>query len=106
MVAHQRAFGEDLVPACYEDLSSPIWWCSPVPTPPGPIPCCFARLQQARGAAPRAQAGGAGSRRTMTAEQGDLHLALKPGSDVTLWNGLCRYLLDVDGWDKALWRST
>ena len=20
---------------------------------------------------------------------------------MTLWNGLCRYLLDVDGWDKA-----
>jgi assimilatory nitrate reductase catalytic subunit len=32
----------------------------------------------------------------MTASRG-IHLALKPGSDVTLWNGLCRYLLDVDG---------
>jgi assimilatory nitrate reductase catalytic subunit len=47
--------------------SSPIWWCSPVPTPPGPTPCCFAVCSRR---APRAQAGGAGPRRTMTASRG------------------------------------
>ncbi len=101
VVAHQRAFGEDLVPACYEDLEladlvvltgANTAWTHPV---------LFRRLQQARARRPELRLVVLDPRRTMTAEQGDLHLALKPGSDVTLWNGLCRYLLDVDGWDKA-----
>lgn len=101
VVAHQRAFGEDLVPACYEDLEladlvvltgANTAWTHPV---------LFRRLQQARARRPELKLVVLDPRRTMTAEQGDLHLALKPGSDVTLWNGLCRYLLDVDGWDKA-----
>ncbi|MGS3184665.1 molybdopterin-dependent oxidoreductase [Aeromonas taiwanensis] len=100
VVAHQRAFGEDLVPACYEDLEladlvvltgANTAWTHPV---------LFRRLQQARARRPGLRLVVLDPRRTMTAEQGDLHLALKPGSDVTLWNGLCRYLLDVDGWDK------
>ncbi|MFQ2098984.1 nitrate reductase [Aeromonas sanarellii] len=101
VVAHQRAFGEDLVPACYEDLEladlvvltgANTAWTHPV---------LFRRLQQARARRPELRLVVLDPRRTMTAEQGDLHLALKPGSDVTLWNGLCRYLLDCDGWDKA-----
>ena len=100
VVAHQRAFGEDLVPACYEDLEladlvvltgANTAWTHPV---------LFRRLQQARARRPGLRLVVLDPRRTMTAEQGDLHLALKPGSDVTLWNGLCRYLLEVDGWDK------
>ncbi|MNO43140.1 Nitrate reductase [compost metagenome] len=101
VVAHQRAFGEDLVPACYEDLEladlvvltgANTAWTHPV---------LFRRLQQARARRPELRLVVLDPRRTMTAEQGDLHLALKPGSDVALWNGLCRYLLDSDGWDKA-----
>ncbi|WP_281704370.1 nitrate reductase [Aeromonas taiwanensis] len=100
VVAHQRAFGEDLVPACYEDLEladlvvltgANTAWTHPV---------LFRRRQQARARRPGLRLVVLDPRRTMTAEQGDLHLALKPGSDVTLWNGLCRYLLEVDGWDK------
>ena len=98
-------FGEDLVPACYEDLGSPIWWCSPAPTPPWTIPCCFAACSRPEGRGAPAQAGGAGSPPHHDGGARDLHLALKPGSDVTLWNGLCRYLLDSDSWDKAMWRS-
>ncbi|MDM5121137.1 nitrate reductase [Aeromonas rivipollensis] len=101
VVAHQRAFGEDLVPACYEDLEladlvvltgANTAWTHPV---------LFRRLQQVRARRPELRLVVLDPRRTMTAEQGDLHLALKPGSDVALWNGLCRYLLDNDGWEKA-----
>lgn len=101
VVAHQRAFGEDLVSACYEDLEladlvvltgANTAWTHPV---------LFRRLQQARARRPELRLVVLDPRRTMTAEQGDLHLALKPGSDVALWNGLCRYLLDSDGWDQA-----
>jgi assimilatory nitrate reductase catalytic subunit len=40
-------------------------------------------------------------RKTMTAEQADLHLAVRPGSDVWLFNGLSRYLLEHDLVDNA-----
>ena len=49
--------------------SSRIWWCSPVPTPPGPIPCCFAACSRP-GAAPELRLVVLDPRRTMTAEQG------------------------------------
>ncbi|MDO2950215.1 nitrate reductase [Aeromonas simiae] len=101
VVAHQRAFGEDLVPACYEDLEladlvvltgANTAWTHPV---------LFRRLQQARERRPGMKLVVIDPRQTMTASQGDLHLPLRPGSDVALWNGLCRYLLDQGLWDKA-----
>ena len=100
VVAHQRAFGEDLVPACYEDLEladlvvltgANTAWTHPV---------LFRRLQQARVQRPGMKLVVIDPRETMTASQGDLHLPLRPGSDVALWNGLCRYLLDSGGWDQ------
>ena len=99
VVAHQRAFGEDLVPACYEDLEladlvvltgANTAWTHPV---------LFRRLQQARERRPAMKLVVIDPRQTMTASQGDWHLQLRPGSDVALWNGLCRYLLDHNGCD-------
>ena len=100
VVAQQRAFGEDLVPACYEDLGladlivitgANTAWTHPV---------LFRRIQQARSRRPELKLVVMDPRRTMTAEQADLHLPLRPGSDVALWNGLCRYLVDQGLWDK------
>lgn len=100
VVAHQRAFGEDLVPACYEDLEladlvvlagANTAWTHPV---------LFRRLQQARERRPAMRLVVIDPRETMTASQGDLHLPLRPGSDLALWNGLGRYLLDEGLWDR------
>ena len=40
-------------------------------------------------------------RRTDTAEISDLHLALKPQSDVRLWNGLAAWLINHGAIDKT-----
>ncbi|MFD2176879.1 nitrate reductase [Veronia pacifica] len=91
VAGHKRAFGEDCVPGCYEDLEvadlvvltgSNLAWCHPV---------LFQRLKaakQQRGTKvvvidPRA---------TSSCEIADLHLALSPGSDVALFNGLLSFL--------------
>ena len=88
---HKRAFGADVVPCNYSDLEdadlvvlvgSNLAWCHPV---------LHQRLMAAR------QAKGTkliviDPRRTVTADEADLHLALKPGSDVALFNGLLAYL--------------
>ena len=91
VAGHKRAFGADVVPCNYTDLEeadlvvlvgSNLAWCHPV---------LFQRLQAAR------EKRGSklvviDPRRTMTAECADLHLQIKPGSDVALFNGLLRHL--------------
>lgn len=90
VAGHKRAFGEDVVPGCYEDLDqaelvvlvgSNTAWCHPV---------LFQRIA-------RAKEGGArvvviDPRFTATCESADLHLPIKPGTDVWLFNGLLVYL--------------
>ena len=101
VAGHVRAFGEDVVPGCYEDLDeadlvilvgSNAAWCHPV---------LFQRLAAAR------EARGTrvvviDPRRTATCDLADLHLGLKPGTDVALFNGLLVHLAErgvVDrGW--------
>jgi assimilatory nitrate reductase catalytic subunit len=91
VAGHKRAFGADVVPCNYTDLEtadlvvlvgSNLAWCHPV---------LFQRLQAAR------EKRGTklvviDPRRTMTAECADLHLQIKSGSDVSLFNGLLRNL--------------
>jgi assimilatory nitrate reductase catalytic subunit len=87
VAGHRRAFGEDVVPGCYDDIEqadlvvlvgSNLAWCHPV---------LHQRLLKAR--AER----GLGivvidPRRTASCSEADLHLAIRPGTDVALFNGL------------------
>jgi len=88
VAGHVRAFGSDTVPGCYEDLEeadlvvltgSNAAWCHPV---------LFQRIQAARQKRPEMKLVVIDPRRTATAQEADLHLALRPGSDVALFNGL------------------
>ncbi|HET9122425.1 MAG TPA: molybdopterin-dependent oxidoreductase, partial [Acidiferrobacteraceae bacterium] len=88
VAGHVRAFGEDVVPACYEDLDlaelvvyagSNAAWCHPV---------LHRRVLERREPPLRVVID---PRWTPTCE-GALHLPLKPGSDVALWNGLLVHL--------------
>jgi assimilatory nitrate reductase catalytic subunit len=99
VAGHKRAFGEDLVPGCYEDLDqadlvvlvgSNTAWCHPI---------LFQRLEAAR------EARGTklvviDPRRSATAASADLHLAIRPGTDVMLFNGLLAYLSTVETLDR------
>ena len=93
VAAHNRAFGEDVVPCTYEDLDaadlillvgSNTAWCHPV---------IYQRIMAAR-----AQRGTKlvviDPRRTETCQDADLHLPLRPGSDVALFNGLLAHCRD------------
>jgi assimilatory nitrate reductase catalytic subunit len=93
VAGHRRAFGADTVPGCYEDLDqadllvltgSNAAWCHPV---------LFQRMmanKQQRGA----RIVVIDPRRTDTAEDADLFLGLKPGTDTALFSGLLVYLAD------------
>lgn len=101
VAGQQRAFGEDAVPCAYEDLEaadlivlvgSNTAWCHPV---------VFDRIRRSKEARPDVKIVCIDPRRTPTAEQSDVHLALAPGTDGVLFNGLLNYLrlsdrLDLD----------
>ena len=87
VAGHNRAFGEDIVPASYDDLEeadlivlvgSNTAWCHPI---------VYQRIQAAR-AARGTKLVVIDPRRTETCEGADLHLPVKPGTDVALMNGL------------------
>ena len=91
VAAHIRAFGEDVVPGCYEDIDeadlvvivgSNAAWCHPV---------LFQRLAAARQAR-STRVVVIDPRRTATCDVADLHIAIRPGSDVALFDGLLLHL--------------
>jgi len=92
VAAHKRAFGEDIVPASYEDfehtdmvvlVGSNTAWCHPV---------LYQRIMQAKSQNPDLFVVVVDSRFTSTCEQADLHLPILPGQDVALFNGLFQHL--------------
>ena len=99
VAGHRRAFGADTVPGCYEDLDeadllvltgSNAAWCHPV---------LFQRMianKQRRGARMVV----IDPRRTDTAEDADLFLGLKPGTDTVLFSGLLVYLAGTGVLDR------
>src|ERR1700735_2570532 len=116
VAGHRRAFGADTVPGVYEDLDeadllvlvgSNAAWCHPV---------LFQRMianKQRRGA----RIVVIDPRKTDIAEDADLFLGLKPGTDTALFSGLLVHLADhgaldrdyieryTSGFDEALSRA-
>lgn len=100
VAAHNRAFGEDVVLCTYDDLEaadlillvgSNTAWCHPV---------IWQRIEAAR------EHRGTklvviDPRRTETAEQADLHLAIAPDGDIALFNALLAEMRDRGHVDAA-----
>jgi assimilatory nitrate reductase catalytic subunit len=91
VAGHKRAFGSDTVPGCYDDLEQAdvvvlaganLAWCHPV------LYQRLANAQERRGT----KIVVIDPRQTATAQAADIHLALAPGSDLALFNGLLAHL--------------
>jgi assimilatory nitrate reductase catalytic subunit len=96
VAGHKRAFGADSVPGCYEDLEladlvilvgSNAAWTHPV---------VYQRLVAAKQARPEMKVVAIDPRRTATCDLADLHLAIRPGSDAWLFNGLLQHMKRED----------
>ncbi|TDU31377.1 assimilatory nitrate reductase (NADH) alpha subunit apoprotein [Panacagrimonas perspica] len=92
VAGHKRAFGEDIVPVAYDDLEladlvvlvgSNTAWCHPI---------LFQRIVKEKERRPEMKLVVIDPRRTATTEMADLHLPLRPGTDVWLFNGLLSFL--------------
>ncbi|HWA62849.1 MAG TPA: nitrate reductase [Caulobacteraceae bacterium] len=100
VAAHRQAFGADLVPGAYEDLDLADLVVLAGHNAAWTHPVLFRRMEAAR----RARGQGwivIDPRRTETAEGADLHLALKPQTDVRLWNGLLAWLAERGALDRG-----
>lgn len=96
VVGHKRAFGEDIVPGCYEDLEladliifvgSNAAWNHPV---------IYQRISDAKQRNPKMKVVLVDPRRTATADLADLHLQINPGSDALLFNQLLRAIAESE----------
>ena len=94
VAAHKRAFGEDLVPVTYADLDvadlivlvgSNTAWCHPV---------LYQRIVKAKERRPGLRLVVIDPRRTPTCDIADLHLPVRAGTDVWLFNGLLNWLAE------------
>ena len=99
VAGHKRAFGADTVPNCYEDIESAelivlvgsnLAWCHPI---------LFQRIEALREERPALKVVCIDPRKTTTAESSDHHIALAPGTDVALFNGLLTFLNANDHFD-------
>ncbi len=101
VAGHRRAFGADVVPGCYEDLEladlivlvgSNMAWCHPV---------LYQRIVRARTQRPQLKLVVIDPRRTSTCDLADLHLPVRAGSDVLLFNGLLSHLQRTGAVDRV-----
>jgi assimilatory nitrate reductase catalytic subunit len=101
VAAHKRAFGEDLVPVTYADLDvadlvvlvgSNTAWCHPV---------LYQRIVKAKERRPEMRLVVIDPRRTPTCDVADLHLPVRAGTDVWLFNGLLNWLSEHGKTDHA-----
>jgi assimilatory nitrate reductase catalytic subunit len=92
VAAHKRVFGSDTVPGCYEDLEladllvitgSNMAWTHPV---------VYQRIAAAKAQRPSLRIVVIDPRQTATTELADMHLAITPGSDGFLFDGLLAWL--------------
>jgi len=99
VAGYKRAFGADFVPCSYSDLEqadlivivgSNTAWCHPV---------VYQRIVQAKEDNPALKIVVIDPRKTMTCDFADLHLPIKAGTDVALFNGLLNHMRREDALD-------
>ncbi|MER2490715.1 nitrate reductase [Catenovulum sediminis] len=100
VAGYKRAFGSDTVPCNYQDLEdtdllvlvgSNAAWTHPV---------LFQRMERAKQINPDMKVVVIDPRQSATSELADLHIAIKPGTDVALLNGVVNYLAEQGLLDK------
>ena len=100
VAGYKQTLGADAPPACYDDIShtqclfitgSNTAWAHPI---------LFRRIEDAKAANPALKIICCDPRRTDTADIADLHLAIQPGTDVALFNGMLHIML-AEGWTNS-----
>lgn len=94
VAGHKRAFGADVVPGCYDDIEQARLFVLVGANMAWNHPVLFQRIQRVLQTKPTARLVVIDPRRTASCESAQLHLQLRPGSDVLLFNGLLSFLAE------------
>jgi len=93
VVGYKMALGEDSVACTYEDIELADCFLIAGPSPACNHPIVFRRLEAHKAANPRVKFIVVDPRRTDTAKMADLHLQIKPDTDIVLMNAIAKGLI-------------
>ena len=93
VAAYKATLGSDAVPCSYEDIDLADLMLITGANPAYAHPVLFRRIEAARATNPKLKLIVVDPRRTDTAAEADLHLAITPGSDVLLYSAMLHVLL-------------
>jgi len=93
VTGYKATLGADAPPACYEDIDHTQCLFIAGSNTAFAHPIIFRRIEDAKAKNPNMKVVVVDPRRTDTAEFADLHLAVLPGTDVALFNGLLHVML-------------
>ncbi len=100
VAGYKLTLGADAPPACYDDVQHAGCLFIAGSNAAYAHPVLFRRIEDARSRRPAMKMVVVDPRRTDTASQADLHLAIQPGTDVMLFHGILHTLL-ARGWTDA-----
>lgn len=98
VAGYKVTLGSDAPPACYEDIDHTQCLFIAGSNTAFAHPIIFRRIEDAKAKNPNLKIVVVDPRRTDTAQFADLHLAILPGTDVALFNGLLHVML----WESLL----
>jgi assimilatory nitrate reductase catalytic subunit len=105
VAGYKATLGADAPPACYEDIDHAQCLFIAGSNTAYAHPVLFRRIEDARARNPDLKMIVVDPRRTDTAQAADLHLAIQPGTDVALFNGLLHVMLWEGLLDMAFIRN-
>jgi assimilatory nitrate reductase catalytic subunit len=101
VAGYKATLGADSPPGCYDDIDAAGTLFIAGSNTAYAHPIVFRRIEAARRANPAQKLIVVDPRRTDTAAEADLHLALLPGTDVALYHGMLNAMLWEDRIDRA-----
>ena len=101
VAAYKRSLGSDTVPTCYEDIDQTHMLVLVGSNAAWTHPILFQRMQQAKANKPELKIVIIDPRESATCGIADLHLPIKPGSDIDLFNGLLNFIIEHDAVDNT-----
>jgi assimilatory nitrate reductase catalytic subunit len=96
VAGYKQTLGADAPPACYEDIEHADLLFIAGSNTAYAHPVLYRRIEEAKQRNPSLRMIVADPRRTDTARDADLHLAILPGTDVALFNGMLHLCLQED----------
>ncbi len=93
VAGYKQTLGADAPPSCYDDIAQAGVILIAGANPAIAHPIVFRRIEDARAANPDLKVIVVDPRRTESAAIADLHLPIKPGSDIALFNGMLHVMI-------------